>query len=268
MPLTGHSHFAGAYYSNLWHNKNMKPRGNIKGLKRWTAFLKGKTYEEIFGIERAKKMRQSRSNPNAVYSRKVKHYCLDCGAEIYRGSIRCLKCAKSGENQPMKGKHYPEGVYLKRSIANKGRPMPPGTGAKISKAKMGHIVSPETRKKIATHWQNEEYWLKQMKARQIKPNKEELKLASFLAELELPYRFVGDGQFILGGKCPDFLNVDGQKKLIEYWGEFWHRGQKPDDRINFFRQYGFETLVIRSSELRNKETLSARLISFNQQPVV
>jgi len=103
-----------------------------------------------------------------------------------------------------------------------------------------------------------------MKARRVRPNKQELKIDAILGELSLPYRYIGDGQFIIGGRCPDFLNVNGQKKLIELYGKHWHRDDDPQERIDYFAQYGFKTLVIWETELKAVESLKHRLLEFEE----
>ncbi len=114
-----------------------------------------------------------------------------------------------------------------------------------------------------SEWQskNREFISLAMKKRQ--PNKRELELNALLQELSLPYRYVGDGQFILGGKCPDFLNTNGQKKLIELYGDYWHKGEDPQDKIDYFSQYGFKALVIWESELDKPTELRKKLLNFD-----
>ena len=84
------------------------------------------------------------------------------------------------------------------------------------------------------------------------------------------YNFVGDFQFFLGGKNPDFMNVNGKKQLIEIFGDYWHSEEKigkpkdehVKDRIDHFKQYGFDTLIIWEHELKNKKKLERNIISF------
>lgn len=106
------------------------------------------------------------------------------------------------------------------------------------------------------------------------PNKPEQKLNLILQSLfPNEWKFVGDGSFILGGKNPDFMNVNGQKKLIEMYGDYWHkkyttRSQDyyiPEKRIELFKQFGFDTLIIWESELKSKDQskLLEKLVSFN-----
>jgi len=70
-----------------------------------------------------------------------------------------------------------------------------------------------------------------------------------------------DGWFILGRKVPDFVNVNGQKKLIELYGTHWHDIGDDDERIEYFRGFGYKTLVIWDDELYDPRIFS-RLSSF------
>lgn len=57
------------------------------------------------------------------------------------------------------------------------------------------------------------------------------------------FQFVGDFGLFIAGKCPDFVNF-GQRKIIEVWGDYWHAGQNPQDRIEHFRRENWECLVV------------------------
>lgn len=121
------------------------------------------------------------------------------------------------------------------------------------------------------HWQDPDFVKKQIKAHHVKQNKVEKNLENILNKI-LPneYKFVGDGEFILGGKCPDFLNINGKKKLIELYGEYWHGEEKTgitkenaeNERINHFKQFGFNTLIIWENELKEQSILQTKLINF------
>ena len=97
-----------------------------------------------------------------------------------------------------------------------------------------------------------------------KPNKAEQKLAA-LVQTVCPneYRYVGDGKVIIDGKCPDFINCNGQKKIIELFGDYWHKGQDPQKRMERFRQFGFNTLVVWEHELNQPDLLSKRIQQFS-----
>jgi G:T-mismatch repair DNA endonuclease (very short patch repair protein) len=116
-------------------------------------------------------------------------------------------------------------------------------------------------------WQNPSYKQKvvraQMKARQRKPNVPELKLDELLQKV-LPnqYKYIGDGQVILGGRCPDFINIDGEKKVIELFGTFWHPIFDVAQRVEHYRSYGFSTLIIWEDELSDEPKLVRKIKHF------
>lgn len=168
-------------------------------------------------------------------------------------SIAAKKRLKDKTTHPFYGKHHTE-----------------KTKQKIRQTEIGKAVSDKTRKRNSLHmlkvWQDPNFVRKQMKASHVKQNKAEKKLDNILQQLiPAEYKFVGDGEFILAGKCPDFLNVNGQKKLIELYGDYWHRNDNPQDRIDYFKPYGYSTLVIWEHELKDEKSLSNKITNFNYE---
>lgn len=80
------------------------------------------------------------------------------------------------------------------------------------------------------------------------PNKEEQKLIIFFKKWNLNFKYVGDGSFKIDGKCPDFVNKD-KKRLIEFFGELWHEGSDEPSRIQFFKERGWDCLVVWGKEV-------------------
>jgi len=77
------------------------------------------------------------------------------------------------------------------------------------------------------------------------------------------YRYVGDGSLIIGGKCPDFANCNGERKIIEMFGDYWHRGEIPQDRIDTFKPFGFDTLIVWEHELKDPQ-LPQKIMAFHK----
>jgi transposase-like protein len=102
-----------------------------------------------------------------------------------------------------------------------------------------------------------------MKKLGIRPNKSEEKLATLL-DNNFPgeWRYVGNGEVIIGGKCPDFINVNGKKKLIELFGAPWHDIFDVARRVEHFKQFGFDTLIIWTEELKDESRLKSKIIKF------
>lgn len=121
-------------------------------------------------------------------------------------------------------------------------------------------------------WKDETFQHNAMKATAVKPNGKERKLTKILNNL-FPgeYKYVGNFKFWIDGKNPDFMNVNGQKKLIELFGDYWHSesvtGEPPNKneqkRIRHFKKHGFNTLIIWESELREAEKVKEKLIKFH-----
>jgi len=139
---------------------------------------------------------------------------------------------------------------------------------------LGYKKTPEQRasdsKNQLRRWNDPEYREQQIKAiikaSHIKPNKCEKKL-SYILRSFIPGEFKYNGDlrlgFVLGGKVPDFVNINNRKQLIELYGNYWHKGQDPEDRIKLFRQYGFDCLIIWENELcDNRDKLKDKIISF------
>lgn len=60
---------------------------------------------------------------------------------------------------------------------------------------------------------------------------------------------MGDGYTWIDGKCPDFLNINGKKQLIELFGTYWHKPEDEEIRRVHFARYGYETIVIWDHEI-------------------
>jgi G:T-mismatch repair DNA endonuclease (very short patch repair protein) len=115
-------------------------------------------------------------------------------------------------------------------------------------------------------------------------NKSELLLETLLNRLFLKeYKFVGNGEIWLSGFNPDFININGQKKIIEFFGDFWHANpekykendvihnklrardiwKKDKNRIEKFDNLGYKTSIIWENELKDIPKLTTKLLEFH-----
>lgn len=110
---------------------------------------------------------------------------------------------------------------------------------------------------------------------QRKPNKPEQKLMKIIAELQLPYRYVGDGKILIGSYIPDFIQTNGKKHIIEIFGDYWHSDKKKHyrelswhqtelGRMMAYSQFGYKTLVIWEHELSKLESVKRKLLQFEK----
>jgi G:T-mismatch repair DNA endonuclease (very short patch repair protein) len=110
----------------------------------------------------------------------------------------------------------------------------------------------------------------------VKPNKKENDLNVLLESLS-PNEYalnVKGNILILGGKVPDFVNINGQKKIIELFGDYWHsdefiqrtgHGHSETDRREYFKQFGWDTLVVWEHELKDKTVLREKILAFSKE---
>jgi len=176
-----------------------------------------------------------------------------------------------------RGRHFSLETRRKIGEANKGRHYTKMTRRKMSEANKGQHLSLEAKRKIGEknkkHWQNPNFVRKMILAYQIKPNHAERKFDAILQEV-CPGEFalnVHANIMVLGGKIPDFVNVNGKKQLIELYGDYWHDPkrfpdrQSPQERIDYFRQFGWEVLVVWEHELKDEVILKRKLQTFVNQ---
>jgi len=75
----------------------------------------------------------------------------------------------------------------------------------------------------------------------------ELSLEIYLKR-NFPGEWIYNGQnqadFIIGGKIPDFVNINGRKAVIEVFGTFFHFECEVEEKVNYYKSLGYECLVI------------------------
>lgn len=166
------------------------------------------------------------------------------------------KIFPKGKDHPMFGKTHTPEARGKLSLSHKGVPL-----SEKHRASIG-IASKRVWDRISAEKKNE--WMGNIrKGLQCFPNKPESTILSILDSIyPNEWKFVGDGQVIICGKNPDFININGQKKIIELFGDYWHRGQNPQDRIDVFKPFGYDTLVIWERELKQIESVVDKIREF------
>jgi very-short-patch-repair endonuclease len=205
------------------------------------------------------------NNPNFIDGRcSNKYYCIDCEKKgiktkiSYRcwryGTKKCQLCAQKGKN----------GFWFGKTKSKK-------TCEKISETLKKRFKNPKNHGMFGKHHKErtkEKIRSAILKARKegkynIKFNIPEKKLDKLLGS---DYKFVGNGEVIIGGFNPDFINCNGQK-VIEMFGDYWHnlpKVKKRDKiRLKTYKKYGYSTLIVWEHELKDIDKLTNRLMEFN-----
>jgi hypothetical protein len=181
------------------------------------------------------------------------------------------------------GKNNSVDTRKKISEANKGNKKWLGrhhtidTRSKIRAYRLGKSLPQSTRDSMSiTHkrqYNNPEFKNKMIMALRtncnIHPNKPEAIVLNMFNEVApKEWAFVGDGQFIIEGRNPDLMNVNGKKQLCEIFGRYWHTTkarcyeETEEGRKALFAKYGYATLVIWDDELKNPPAVLAKIADF------
>ena len=83
------------------------------------------------------------------------------------------------------------------------------------------------------------------------PNGFENQVLTLIREFNLPLKFVGTGEVVIRGKCPDFIGTN-KKIIVEVCYEYFKTAAFIADRIKLFREEGYEVLFLEEEDLRDK----------------
>ncbi|MFH1290408.1 MAG: hypothetical protein ABIH92_03300 [Nanoarchaeota archaeon] len=223
-------------------------------------------YAEMIRIKNSKTVKDKWQN-DVEYVRKTME---GCGNEVTR------KKASNRAKLQWQNQDFRDYMSKAISIANSGRIMTEVARQHMSEAGKGRVswnigLTKEIHPSIARQaekvkitsallWEDEIYLEHQRIGRNTKPNKSEIRLLELLNTIDPSWRYVGDFKLNVGGKFPDYWN--GEKKLIELFGDYWHQNDDPQKRIEFFKEQGYDTLVIWGSEIKYIECIEKRIRMF------
>jgi hypothetical protein len=172
-----------------------------------------------------------------------------------------------GHNRPWQGKkrgETPKTVKEKQRLSHLGR--------KYVMTEAGHIVlsekgkvkhTPEriekVRKSLTGKKLTKEHIKNTMRRRSI--TSLELRFQNIIDENKLPYRFVGNGDFIIDGLNPDFININGEKIAIEVYARFYKelKGRSVEkykaDRISRLSPFGWKIYFFDEKQVKSEFVL-------------
>jgi very-short-patch-repair endonuclease len=206
----------------------------LKGKIPWN---KGKTYEELYGIDKAKVLKEQHSqflkgHPSLTKKRG-------------RGLFKHTEVNKKKQSERMK-KNNPmkNPVIVDKNIETRKRNGTTGLG----KPKPKYLCEQYSRRmKKNNPMKNPETVIKNFRSHNRKKSEPEKYLEKVINRLNLNIEFTGDGKLFINGKCPDFI-IPNSKKVIEvYDSSFHYSGQIRDEKWIENRKkelYGYEVLFI------------------------
>ncbi len=115
-------------------------------------------------------------------------------------------------------------------------------------------------KRTKALWSNPKWAERQValavKGAMKRPTKPEQRIIDIIDKYQLPYKYTGNGSFIIAGLNPDFVNCNGAKIALEVFGDYWHiknAKKRPSytelGRKAIFSQYGWDLIVLWQSEM-------------------
>lgn len=139
-----------------------------------------------------------------------------------------------------------------------------------SAARLKAYESPEAREKTSKAtkrlWKETAFPRKALQSLHKHPNLTEKRLQLILEALfPNEYKYVGGGDVVIDGLNPDFINANGQKKIIELFGIYWHLPDEIPLRAARFAKYGYSMHVVWDTELGNIEDLRSKLLAFHNE---
>ena len=214
-------------------------------------FIGGHQRKGVKHTEMAKeKIREKRKDQ--IFTKETKHKMSEAHkgekhwnyggrhSEETRKKMRDNHADVSLKNNPWYGKHPSEETRKKMSEARKGKHLSKKTKEKL------RIISRKKRK------------------HQVFPNhhtKPELIFEEICKKYDLHFKYTGDGSLWIGKEealNPDFIQADGQKIIVEIFGDWWHSpllNQKLPKTANlnyrkkFYKKLGWKSYFIWETDL-------------------
>lgn len=246
-----------------------KMKRSLKGRIPWN---KGKKVPQMTGVNHP--MYGKHHTEEAKQKNREKHLGKspgNKGKHPTEEQLKKLRESHIGKKNVNKGKTY-EQIYgvekaklLREDLSKKQL----GEKHRLYGKKQLEITRKKISDKVKQNWRNEEIAKKMMNGQ--RPNGKELYL-DFLLQNHFPdeWKYVGDGQVIIGGLCPDFINVNGKKLIIELFGDYWHNiknmkyHRTEHGRIEVFLEYGYSTLIIWEHELEDENKVIEKIKHFDE----
>jgi len=216
--------------------------------------------------------------------RIIRSECEECKKEF---SLVCVKAQT--------GAHMSETIKNKISVKTTENWQDPEYAKMMSEAHLKTWQDPEHIEKMSKihndpeyiknmskskleNWRDSEFAKKVLTRSSTHFNKLEQLINNILEKMFTNEYKYNDGWFNLTGKIPDFVNVNGQKKLIEANGCFYHgcikcfpnggfHGRIDDSakRVELFKSLGWDTLLIWEHEKKDIKALEEKILNFNKK---
>lgn len=242
-------------------------------------YLYNKTYEEMWGKERAKEIKRKKSlalKEKPISKQARKNMSITRKYLIKIGKIKMPKVSLKGKDNPMYGIKRPD-VVLRNKLIIRKKGYKRLEHSKFMKEWHKIHIHPNYGKpnyKLKLLNQNPEFIKKALKSKRIRPNKPEKVIISLIKQNNLPFRFVGNGSYMVGIKNPDFIS-NNKKQIIEIFGDYYHNENKRDIPFsrtyygtkNYYENKGYSILILWEHELNEPEDVLNKIKEFTEHSI-
>lgn len=188
-----------------------------------------------------------------------------------------ISAKTKGDKNPFFGKKHDENTRKRMSINSKGKGKGNTHGFKKdhipwNKGLKNHLPEETILKMSEVHKDKPGYWtgkkrnftkewIRNALRRRI-PTSLETKFQDIIDKYNLPYKFVGDGSFMIGRKNPDFININGDKTAVEVYAKYYKlKHEKTIDiwkkeRSAVFAEYGWMLYYFDETQVNEKNILN------------
>lgn len=177
--------------------------------------------------------------------------------EFKKGAVSLRKGVKLSEeaikqmSEVRKGQHSSPATELKKgnvpwNTGKTGGHHSEETKQKLREANKGRVPTAETVRKMLTR---------------RTPTSLEKKFLHIVEKNGLPYKFVGDGSFMIGRKNPDFININGDKIAIEVYAKYYKLRHAETlegwmiNREKVFSEYGWSVIFFDETQVTESNVL-------------
>ena len=256
---------------------------NYRGLA-FKEMYTGKKYEEIMGLKKANekrklhslKIREIHSNPTSKYSQvdwrslAVKMGHANRGKKHSEATREKMSNFQKLRWRTMSKEKYDEYVSKIRKMNSD-----PRVREKKREASLKLAENPEYIQKVSAGvrraMEKDSYWVNYSRSMNLKPNKPEQLIISFL-NTHFPNEFGYNGDYRLRVRVdrliPDFVHINGKKKVIDILGNHWHTPDEHFSRTERYKKQGYDSLILWESELKDMGSLKDRIKTFLYNPNV
>jgi len=249
---------------------------NIKARSRKEAQIE--RYEKgrspLLGRELPNKTKEKISKTlKGKYIKEKSHMYGKKGEAHQRWGVKHTEEIKRIIGEKSRGRKQSKETIEKRMKHLRGKKRPPFSQEwkdNISKATKKLWANPEFIKKVTQKrsenakrlCKNEEWLKKTLFSPQRLPTKPEKLFNEMTPDI---INYVGNRKFWImlptgKRKNPDF-KIENQNKVIEVFGDYWHRGENPQELIDLYKQAGLDCLVIWEHEIYKKPDIILKKVN-------